>query len=282
MSTGLRWNRILLTGAAGNIGRVLRPRMKAYCDTLRVSDIGLMEAAGLDEEVVHADLSDPAAVHALLEGVDVVLHFGGVSVEKPFEEILPANIVGSYNLYEAARRHGVRRIVYASSSHVTGYYAQSEVITPQHPVRPDGYYGLSKVFGEGLAQFYFDRYGIETVSLRIGSSWPEPIDRRMLASWLSYDDLERLIIASLSSPVVGHTIVYGMSDNERIWWDNRSASHLGFRAQDSSERFREAVEARHPAVDPSRPEVRLQGGGFVLMGPFGDPGDPPQDDKDPS
>jgi len=268
--TGLHWDRILLTGAAGNIGRILRPRMKAYCETLRVSDIGLMEAAGPGEEVVHADLSDKAAVHALLEGVDVVLHFGGVSVERPFEEVLPANIVGSYNLYEAARKQGVRRIVYASSSHVTGYYTQGEVITPQHPVRPDGYYGLSKVFGEGLAQFYFDRYGIETVSLRIGSCWPEPADRRMLASWLSYDDLERLIIAGLSAPVVGHSIIYGMSDNERVWWDNRSASHLGYRAKDSSESFRAAVEERHSQVDPSRPEIRFQGGGFVLIGPFGD------------
>ncbi len=266
--TALRWGRILLTGAAGNIGRVLRPRMKAYCEVLRVSDIGAMETAGEGEEVMTVDLADAAAVHALLDGVDVVLHFGGVSVEKSFEEILPANIVGTYNLYEAARRHGVRRIVYASSAHVTGFCTQAEVITPQHAVRPDGYYGLSKVYGEGLAQFYFDRYGIETVSLRIGSSWPEPVDRRMLATWLSYEDLERLIAAALSAPVVGHTIVYGMSDNARVFWDNTSASHLGFKAEDSSERFREMVEARQQRIDATRPEARFQGGAFVAMGPF--------------
>ncbi|MBV8604846.1 MAG: NAD(P)-dependent oxidoreductase [Pelomonas sp.] len=273
--TALRFKRLLLTGAAGNIGRVLRPRLKAYCDVLRVSDIGAMDAAGPGEEVVPADLADKAAVHALLEGVDAVLHFGGVSVEKSFEEILPANIVGSYHLYEAARRHGVRRVVYASSSHVTGFYTQAEVITPQHPVRPDGYYGLSKVYGEGLAQFYFDRYGVETVSLRIGSTWPEPVDRRMLATWLSYEDLERLICAALAAPVVGHTIVYGVGANERLFWDNRSAGHLGFQAADSSAPFRAAVEARQPPLDPTRPEQRCQGGAFVIKGPFGD--DAPQD-----
>ena len=268
--TALRWGRILLTGAAGNIGRVLRPRMKGYCDVLRVSDIGAMEPAGEGEEVVQVELANAAAVHALLEGVDVVLHFGGVSVEKPFEEVLPANIVGIYNLYEAARRHGVRRVIFASSNHVTGFYTQGEVITPQHPVRPDSYYGLSKVYGEGMAQFYFDRYGLETVSLRIGSSWPEPVDRRMLATWLSYEDLERLIAAAMSAPVVGHSIVYGMSDNGRVFWDNASASHIGFRAEDSSEPFRAAVEARQQSIDASRPEARYQGGGFVVLGPFGD------------
>jgi uronate dehydrogenase len=115
-------------------------------------------------------------------------------------------------------------------------------------VRPDGYYGLSKAFGENLAQFYFDRWGIETVSLRIGSSFPEPKDRRMLATWLSYDDLERLVVSALTAPAVGHTVVYGMSDNRLTWWDNTSARHVGFRPQDSSEPFRAAVEARQQHI----------------------------------
>ena len=120
-------------------------------------------------------------------------------------------------------------------------------------MRPDGHYGLSKAFGENVSRFYFDRYGIETVCLRIGSSFPEPKDRRMLATWLSYDDLERLVVASLTAPVVGHSVVYGVSDNTTTWWDNTSAAHLGFRPQDSSERFRAAVEARQPVLDPSDP-----------------------------
>ncbi|MES1163828.1 MAG: NAD(P)-dependent oxidoreductase, partial [Rhizobacter sp.] len=172
------FKRLLLTGAAGGLGRELRRRLKAHCAVLRLSDIADLGAAQPAEELMPAQLQDAAAVHALLAGVDAVVHLGGVSVEGPFEPILQANIVGAYNLYEAARKHQVRRVVFASSNHVTGFYRQDEVITPSMPMRPDGHYGLSKAFGENLAQFYFDRYGVETVSLRIGSSFPEPADRR--------------------------------------------------------------------------------------------------------
>lgn len=260
--------RLLLTGAAGGLGRVLRPRLRARSTLLRASDQAPMEPACEGEEVVVTPLEDRAAVHALLAGIDAVVHLGGISTEQPFDAILQANIVGTYNLYEAARRQGVRRIVFASSNHVTGFYRQDEVIDASMPVRPDGYYGLSKAFGENLARFYFDRYGIETACLRIGSSFPEPRDRRMLATWLSYDDLERLVVACLTAPVVGHSIVYGMSDNATTWWDNTPARHLGFRPQDSSEPFRAAAQARQPALDPSDPAVLYQGGAFVRTGPF--------------
>jgi uronate dehydrogenase len=259
---------LLLTGAAGGLGRVLRPRLRARCSLLRVSDVAPMEAAVAGEELVPAALEDRAAVDALLAGMDAVVHLGGISTEQPFDAILQANIVGAYNLYEAARRHGVKRIVFASSNHVTGFYRQDEVVDTRAPVRPDGYYGLSKAFGENLSRFYFDRYGIETVCLRIGSSFPEPKDRRMLATWLSYDDLERLVVASLTAPVVGHSIVYGMSDNTTTWWDNTFGRHIGFRPQDSSEPFRASREAAQPTPDPSDPAVLYQGGAFVRMGPF--------------
>jgi uronate dehydrogenase len=264
----LSLGRVLLTGAAGGLGRVLRPRLRPRCTLLRVSDIAAMEPASAGEEVVEAALEDPAAVDPLLQGIDAVVHLGGISTEQPFDAILQANIVGTYNVYEAARRHGVKRIVYASSNHVTGFYRQDEVIDATMPVRPDGYYGLSKAFGENLARFYFDRWGIETVSLRIGSSFPEPKDRRMLATWLSYDDLERLVIASLTAPVVGHSIVYGLSDNKANWWDNTPARHLGFRPEDSSEPFRAAREAAQPTLARDDPAVIFQGGAFVRMGPF--------------
>jgi uronate dehydrogenase len=260
--------RLLLTGAAGGLGRELRTRLKPHCRWLRLSDIADLGAAGPGEELMPARLEEKGAVHQLLDGVDAVVHLGGVSTEQPFEVILPANIVGVFHLYEAARRHGVRRIVFASSNHVTGFYAQNEVIDPTLPMRPDGYYGLSKAFGENLARFYFDRYGIQTVCLRIGSSFPEPKDRRMLATWLSYDDLERLVVASLTAPVVGHSVIYGMSDNTTTWWDNTTARHIGFVPRDSSEPFRAAVEARQPTSNPDDPVVRLQGGGFVTKGPF--------------
>jgi uronate dehydrogenase len=262
------FKRLLLTGAAGGLGRELRRRLTAHCAVLRLSDLADLGSAAPGEELVPAALENAAAMLALLTDVDAVVHLGGISVEGPFEPILQANIVGTYNLYEAARKQRVKRVVFASSNHVTGFYRQDAVIDASMPMRPDGHYGLSKAFGENLAQFYFDRYGIETVSLRIGSSFPEPADRRMLATWLSYDDLERLVMASLTAPVVGHSVIYGMSDNATTWWDNTPANHIGYRPQDSSESFRAAAMARQPVLDPSNPATLYQGGGFVTQGPY--------------
>ena len=263
----IRFRRLLLTGAAGNLGRELRPRLKAYCETLRLSHRSPMGEPGPGEEIFIADLADAAAIVGLLRDVDAVVHMGGVSTEQPWAPILAGNIVGAYNLYESARKNGVKRIVFASSNHVTGFYRQDEVISPRDPVRPDGLYGLSKAFGENLAQLYWDRYRIETVSLRIGSSFPMPKDRRMLATWMSFDDTERLVVAALTSPVVGHSIIYGMSDNATTWWDNTSARHIGYRPQDSSDVFRAEVEARQPVLDASDPAVTYQGGAFVRTRP---------------
>lgn len=268
--TGLRFGRLLLTGAAGGLGRELRGRLKPYCGTLRLSDIAELGPAAPGEELRPAALEDRAAVLALLEGVDAVVHLGGISTEQPFDAILQANIVGAYNLYEAARRHHVGRIVFASSNHVIGFYRQDEVIDTRVPMRPDGYYGLSKAFGENLAQFYWDRYGIETVSLRIGSSFPEPRDRRMLCTYLSYPDLVELVRACLFAPRVGHTVIYGVSDNKVVWWDNGKAAHIGFKPRDSSEKFRQRVEAAGPPLPANDPAAVYQGGAFVHAGPFDD------------
>ena len=264
----IRFRRLLLTGAAGNLGRELRPRLKAYCDVLRLSHRRDLGPAMAGEETVVAELQDADAMTSLLHGVDAVVHMGGVSTEQPWEPILAGNIIGAYNLYEAARKNGVKRIVFASSNHVTGFYRQDEVVSPRDPVRPDGLYGLSKAFGENLAQLYWDRHGIETVSLRIGSSYAEPKDRRMLASWMSFDDTERLVVAALTAPVVGHTVIYGMSDNATTWWDNTPARHIGYRPLDSSDPFRAAVEARQPVLDAKDPAVIFQGGAFVRSGTF--------------
>ncbi|MFT4242107.1 MAG: NAD(P)-dependent oxidoreductase [Acidovorax sp.] len=263
-------SRLLLTGAAGGLGRVLRERLRPFARVLRVSDIAPLGAAsGAQEEVAPCDLADKKAVDALVAGCDAVVHLGGISVERPFEEILEANIKGVFHLYEAARRHGVKRVVFASSNHVIGFYRQDERIDARAPRRPDGYYGLSKSFGEDMAQFYWDRYGIETVSIRIGSSFPEPANRRMLCTWLSHGDLTQLVRQSLFTPGVGHTVVYGVSANAQVWWDNRAAAHLGFAPQDSSERFRAQIEAQ-PPVAPNDPSAIYQGGAFTAQGPFGD------------
>jgi len=260
--------KLLLTGAAGGLGRALRERLKANCKTLRLSDRLAFSAAGPNEEIILADLANAEEVNAMVQGVDAIIHLGGVSVEGPFEPIMQANILGVYHLYEAARKHGVKRVVFASSNHVTGFYRQSETITSDLPARPDGFYGVSKAFGEDLSRFYFDRYGIETACIRIGSSFAEPRDRRMLASWLSFDDLHRLITACLSTPVLGHSIIFGMSNNSVTWWDNSKARHVGYVPKDSSDLFRDAVFARTLSPDLNDPAVQFQGGGFVKAGPF--------------
>ncbi|AVO51909.1 NAD(P)-dependent oxidoreductase [Ectopseudomonas mendocina] len=270
-SSDLRpFNRLLLTGAAGGLGKVLRERLRPYANILRLSDIANMAPAeGSHEEIVPCDLADKQAVHQLVEGVDAIIHFGGVSVERPFEEIVGPNICGVFHIYEAARRHGVKRVVFASSNHVIGFYKQNEGIDAHALRRPDSYYGLSKSYGEDMASFYFDRYGIETVSIRIGSSFPEPANRRMMSTWLSFDDLTHLIERCLYADNVGHTVIYGMSNNRDVWWDNNHAAHLGFKPKDSSEIFRAKIEAQPlPAEDD--PNRIYQGGAFVASGPFGD------------
>jgi uronate dehydrogenase len=263
------FDRILLTGAGGNLGRVLQPMLEKNCKVLRLSGSREFPVLAKNAEVVLGNLADATAVDKIVEGVDAIVHMGGVSVEGPFGPILQANILGVYNLYEAARKFGVKRIVFASSNHVTGFYKQDQTITVDHPPRPDGMYGVSKAFGEDLSRYYFDRYGIETACIRIGSSFPEPKDRRMLATWLSYDDLYRLIIACLSTPILGHSIIFGNSKNKVSWWDNSGAKHIGFVPEDSADGFREKIYSETQAPDLSDPVAQHQGGGFVAAGPFG-------------
>ena len=262
------FKRLLLTGAAGGLGKILRERIKPWADVVRLSDIGDIGAAGAGEEIVKCDLSDKAAVLSLLEGVDAVLHFGGISTENNFEAIMAANIAGTYNLYEAAHKHGVKRIIFASSNHTIGFYKTTDYIDADSPMRPDSLYGVSKCFGESLSRYYYDRTGLETVCLRIGSSFPEPSNPRMLVTWFSYDDLVEALRRSLFTPRVGHTILFGMSDNPGSWWDNSKASHLGFHAKDSSTQFSDKFPdtGTYPAADEAA--TIYQGGGFVLAGPM--------------
>jgi len=264
------FNRILLTGAAGGLGLILREALQAHAQVVRASDISAMApAAGAHEEVISCNLADKAAVLALAQDVDAIVHMGGISTERAFEEILDANIRGTFHVYEAARKHGIKRVVFASTNHVTGFYPQDQQLDAHTPRRPDCYYGLSKSYGEDLATFYYHRYGIETVSLRIGSSFPEPRNLRMLSTWLSYPDLVHLLERALLAENVGHTVVYGVSANRELWWDNRYAAHLGFNPQDSAERFRPQMEQLpKPASDD--PNARLQGGAFTAAGPFDD------------
>lgn len=266
MSLNPAFRSILLTGAAGNLGRLLRGALRGSVPLLRLSDIREMDPAQAGEETVVCDLADFEAVRALMEGIDLVLHFGGIPEEDRWDRILSANIAGAHNVWEAARLAGVKRIVFASSNHAIGMYRRTRRIDTDAAPRPDTFYGLSKAFGEQIARMYWDKHGIESVCLRIGSCFPEPRDERMLATWLSYDDLTRLCRCCIEAPMVDFTVAYGVSANSRRWWDNSRVAYLGYRPHDSADCFAAGIAARGELRLPSDPAVRFQGGHFVPPG----------------
>jgi uronate dehydrogenase len=261
------FKRILFTGAAGNLGRRLRERLHEFADVVRLSDLADFGPPGPNEEVVLCDLADRDAVMKMCEGVDAILHFGGVSTELEWAPIMQANIQGMVNLYEAVHKLGIRRVVFASTNHTMGMYRTTDQVDAAMAPRPDGYYGISKVFGETLSRFYWDRFGIETVCLRIGYCWPEAATYRQMVTWLSLDDLVQLLRRALVTPRVGHTIAFGTSANEGRWWDDRHSRFLGFVAKDSSEQFAGNLPERvaYPGEDDIATE--FQGGVFLLNGP---------------
>lgn len=256
-------NRILITGAAGGVGAQLRPLLRPMARTLRLADIAPVSDAGPGEEVVTCDLADAAAVFAMVQDCDAIVHLGGISTEQSWAKIRPANIDGVYHLYEAARLHGCPRIIFASSNHVVGYYGQDEFLDNSAPPRPDSLYGVSKCFGEALASMYHDKFGIETAIVRIGSCFPDVKDRRMLSTWFSASDFARLIERCITVPRLGCPVIYGMSANDTVWWDNARVSYLGWKPLDSSEPFRAAVEAAGPAPARDDPVAKYQGGTFT-------------------
>jgi len=261
-----RYYTILITGAAGRLGTELRRGLAPLARKLRLASRNGITDLAANEESVAFDLSDADAVMAAAEGCDAIVHFGGAPNEKPWQEILDSNIRGSYHIYEAARKHGIRRVVYASSVHAIGFHRLEDHIDTNAPHRPDGLYGLSKCFVEDLGRLYWDKFGIETVSLRIFSSFPEPADRRHLWSWLSFEDCNRLTAAALTAPRVGFTVSFGISDNKEKPVDNRLDGHLGYIPQDNTEAFRDAMEAKTPVPDPKGPAVQFAGGFFVETG----------------
>lgn len=260
---------VLLTGAAGGLGTLMRELLPAYGYTLRLLDVRPVDGA---PDAITADLADRDALREAVRGVDAVVHLAGISVESTFEKIVRANIEGTHHLYEAAREEGVRRIVFASSNHAVGFTPRPAGDDPLIPVgtphRPDTFYGLSKAFGEDLAQFYWDRHGLETVSVRIGSCFREPTTVRMLSLWLSPADGARLFHAALTAEDVGHTVVYGSSANTRLCWDLGSARALGYEPRDDSEPYAARLIAEQGEPGPGDPEHDVLGGRFVTDPPL--------------
>jgi len=257
--------RVALSGAGGQIGAVLRPRLLDAGVVLR-SGGGPTALTPLSdkETVTTGDMRDADAVDRLLEGTDVLVHMAGTSIEKPLPEVIENNLVALRAVYEGARRHGLRRVVFASSNHAFGMHPVETTLRNDATYRPDGFYGLSKMWGEGMARLYWDKHGIESVCLRIGSAEPAPANRRHLSTWLGPEDLIELVRCAIEAPDVGYAEVWGISNNTRAYWDVSQPNAIGYRPRQDAEPWASAVE--HVAAHPDPLSARFQGGAFVVDG----------------
>jgi uronate dehydrogenase len=260
---------ILITGAAGDVGSHLRRELAGQY-ALRLSDIRPIKNLAEGETFMRGDIARMTDTLRVTKDVDAIVHLGGHSGEGPWKDILRVNIVGCYNVFEAARRNRVPRILFATSNHATGFYRRDEKIDHRVYPKPDSRYGLSKVFGEQLGSLYSDRYGMQVFCMRIGNVNPAPVDKRRLSLWLSPRDLAQLVRIGIEHPGIRFEIVYGVSNNRRTWYDNSNAGRLGYRPLDDSEPHAAGVLAREqPSNDPIA--ETYQGGTFCLAELAGDP-----------
>jgi uronate dehydrogenase len=231
--------RILITGAAGQIGAALRSGLRGQYPLLRLVDIAPLAKAEAGEEIVAADIRDIAAMESAMQGIDCVVHLAGASVEAPWDKVLPLNIEGCYNTFEAARRRGVKRVIFASSNHAVGFHRRERFIDNTVVPRPDTRYGVSKVFGEAVGRLYADKYGLSVACLRIGTfrNPDRPADSRQLLTWISHRDMVQLVARCINHPHYHFVTVYGVSNNLRSRWDNSNVKFLGYRPEDDSEVF---------------------------------------------
>lgn len=254
-------HRLLITGAAGEVGSALRELLRGQFSVIRLTDHRDLGAAQAGEELLTADLTDFDAVLNVMQDVDAVIHLGGIADEDTYANIRAVNIDGTYNVLEAARQLGVKRVAFASSIHTVGFYPRSETISPAVPVRPDTYYGVSKVFGEALGRMYWERYGIEFVSVRICSFQSHPEDLRQLSTWLSPRDAAQLFGKAVTAPDVGFLVVAGISGNTRRWMSPEGWDLLGYAPQDDAESY--AADVEHIHGDENDITEQRQGGLFV-------------------
>ena len=261
---------VLVTGAAGGIGTRLRQLLKGVYPNIRLSDVKRPADLAADETFVEADLASMPAVENAVAGVDGIVHLGGFSVEGPWDTILQSNIIGCYNLFEAARRHRVERVVFASSNHAVGFYPRYHRIGSNVTPRPDGYYGVSKAFGEATGALYADKHGIKVTCLRIGNFGEKPLDHRRLSIWLKPEDMVQLCRIGLEHPDIHFEILYGISNNERSWWDNHRAYDLGYRPTGRAEDFVAHAMAEQAKLPRDPVADFYQGGAFCSMGYSGD------------
>ena len=257
--------RVLITGAAGLIGRSLRTHLKGVYGELRLADIAAQEPAATGETVLRTDIRDIAQLEAAMASVDCVVHLAGIPTEGPWETVRDLNIDGCYNAYEAARRQGVKRFVFASSNHAVGFHAREKVIDSSVVPRPDTRYGASKVFGEALGRLYADKHGMSVACLRIGTfrEPDEPSESRQLLSWVSHRDMAQLVRRCIDHPDYHYLVAYGVSNNRRSRWSNAAVDFLGYRPQDDSETFADRILAKGIVEDEIA--ARFHGGFFCPL-----------------
>jgi uronate dehydrogenase len=254
--------KILLTGAAGDVGSRLRKLLKDVYPHIVCSDIRKPADIGPGEEFIAADLSQMAQVEKIVAGVDGIVHLGGFSTEGPWQTILQSNIVGTYNIFEAAYRAGVKRVVFVSSNHAVGFYPRDKRIGINMPVRPDSRYGVSKAFGESIGALYADKHGLRVTCLRIGNVGDAPLDQRRLAIWLKPEDLVQLIRIGLEHADIKYEIFYGASNNAAGWWDNSNAQRYGYHPIGKGDDYRHQAMAAQEKIAPDPVADRFQGGPY--------------------
>ena len=266
---------VLITGASGGIGTRLRQLLRGVYPEIRLSDLRPPANLAAGEAFVAADLANLAEVEKAVAGVEGIVHLGGHSVEGSWETILNANIIGCYNLFEAARRQGAKRVVFASSNHAVGFYPRRRRIPTDVTLRPDSRYGVSKAFGEALGALYAYKHGLRVTCLRIGNFADAPADHRRMSIWLSPDDLAQLVRIGLEHPDIRFEVFYGASDNERAWWDNAAAYRHGYKPTGRAEDHREAAMAAQAKLKPDPIGDWYQGGPFCSDEFDGDAGRSP-------
>lgn len=256
---------VVMTGAAGLVGTMLRTRLARPGRVLRLLDVSPL-TAGPGEEVRQASVTDLAALTAACDQADAVIHLAGVSGEGPWAHVAETNINGTWAVFEAARQQGVTRVIYASSNHAVGFAPRTEFPVPDYAFpAPDTYYGVSKVAGEALASLYHHRYGLDAICLRILTCAERPSDPRALSTWLSPDDAGRLFEACLTVPSPGFRVAFGVSANSRGGWVSLDeARALGYEPQDDAEVYAAEVIAAGGEPDPGDPVLRYLGGQFTL------------------
>ncbi len=245
--TGMR---VLLTGAAGSIGTVLTAGLLDRGHDVVGLDLATVPEGFTGSAWHTVDCADPDAVDAVVAAetrsnpLDAVVHLAAMPDEGSLPDELHSHVITTAALLDAMVRHGVPRMVYASSNHAVGRTPRSDRLDVDVRPRPDTFYGVAKVAAEGLLSLYADRYGIDALACRIGSFLPQPETVRNLSTWLSHDDAVRMVQACLSTPDPGFAVLYGVSANTRGWWDLGPGRALGYEPQDDAEAFSHRIGAR--------------------------------------